>query len=739
MKKAQDKKHVDHNGYWYIENNPISRTGVFPYFGHQISDELEPDKVYQVYRPAEELFSPEAMESFKLMPLVDDHTMLGKDYTPAEEYGVHGVLGEKIGRKGDLLTADIKIYSEALKDEINNGKKELSLGYYCDYDLTSGTYKGQHYDAVQRNLRGNHIALVDRGRMGHDVRVMDGMAFDSISVPDGWITIGAKDPDEESGKNGHKGKHIYINAATGAIERGGPKEWQGKTQKEVFGKGKETGNISGGAKPAAASPAPTPKTASPTPAPAAKSPTTVTTAAEPTVPKRNEQGKYKLSDFKIKKETEKAYLLANTDIWIPKSAIKEGLIAEWKSKDIEEVLKEIERKKSGQITAYPQKTESGNYKFSDFEVKRETEKAYMISKGGYSGWIQKKGVKKNGEISSKFTQEIENGIKRAERKEIAEKELGNFNWWSPIPDENQVNNKQRIYFPDGSYAERRIRYFIRRDDEGHSEVSNEFTRYPWIAESGEAKEKLEKINKVFPQYPEEDTMDTADFSGETEAQAAAKENSMDRIKIIREIMAIAAKDPAEFEGGEEEKIKAVAELAETLAYGDGKPEGDNITTAPPEEEEKKTETETETETETKTENENKEEDAAKCDAEPQAVQGTRLEIKALPPEKDNVVKKAADMAAEKVSKNIYEMQELKARLVPHIGEFNSSKMHTAADMADYALRKMGKKAKGDKIAFLEGCLSNMKPEGQMYGMAADSANDGGDNDDTIAELLKGVK
>ena len=57
--------------------------------------------------------------------------------------------------------------------EIEAGKKELSMGYFCDYELTPGTFDGQHYDAVQRNIRGNHIALVEEGRMGADVRVMD--------------------------------------------------------------------------------------------------------------------------------------------------------------------------------------------------------------------------------------------------------------------------------------------------------------------------------------------------------------------------------------------------------------------------------------------------------------------------------------------------------------------------------------------------------------------------------------
>ena len=166
---------IDHNSYWQIDENPISRTGIFPYLGRQISPVLEPDRVYNVLRPEEELFSQATMDSFKLKPLVNDHCMLGEDFTPAEKHGIHGVLGERIRRKGDFLVANMEIYSETLKNEIRNGKKELSLGYFCDYDITPGTYKGIHYDAVQRNLRGNHIALVDRGRMGHDVRVMDGM------------------------------------------------------------------------------------------------------------------------------------------------------------------------------------------------------------------------------------------------------------------------------------------------------------------------------------------------------------------------------------------------------------------------------------------------------------------------------------------------------------------------------------------------------------------------------------
>lgn len=168
-------KQVDHNDFWYIKDNPLSKVGVFPYLGKQISSELEPDKIYQVYRPAEELLSEATVNSFKLLPIVDDHTMLGTEpgMMPAEEKGVHGTSGSDVYGKDGKLYGDLKIYSETLKDEIEAGKKELSMGYFCDYELTPGTFDGRHYDAVQRNIRGNHIALVEEGRMGSDVRVMD--------------------------------------------------------------------------------------------------------------------------------------------------------------------------------------------------------------------------------------------------------------------------------------------------------------------------------------------------------------------------------------------------------------------------------------------------------------------------------------------------------------------------------------------------------------------------------------
>lgn len=178
-------KNYDVNGWFEIKNNPLSRVGVFPYSGRQLGLEgPAAEKIYQVYRPAEELAAPECIESFKLIPWVDDHTMLGPEAQKitdaalaAEEKGVQGVIGEDVYFKDGWLYGNIKAFSNAMGRLIAAGKRELSAGYRCIYDMTPGTFEGRAYDAVQRQIRGNHLALVKEGRMGPAVAVLDHFKF----------------------------------------------------------------------------------------------------------------------------------------------------------------------------------------------------------------------------------------------------------------------------------------------------------------------------------------------------------------------------------------------------------------------------------------------------------------------------------------------------------------------------------------------------------------------------------
>lgn len=179
----------DSNGWYRVDRNPISRVGVFPYLGRSIGVTGEDaDKVFQVYRPAEELGSADAIESFRTVPVISDHTMLGAvdlGLTPAARKGVGGTTGDNVefDAASGILYSNIKIFDEGLAGEINAGKKELSCGYRCAYDFTPGEFNGQKYDVVQRRMRGNHVAVVKKGRMGSDIAVLDSQfTYDSVDV-----------------------------------------------------------------------------------------------------------------------------------------------------------------------------------------------------------------------------------------------------------------------------------------------------------------------------------------------------------------------------------------------------------------------------------------------------------------------------------------------------------------------------------------------------------------------------
>ena len=174
---AESKRQMDWNGFMEVRDNPISKEGVFPYMGDEIPGAPNPDEVYWVYRPAEELARQETIDSFKLMPFIDEHEVLGSSGMPAERKGIQGTIGEQVYFDPPYLRANIKIHSSAAQSLIKAGKVELSPCYGCDWSAEVGTFEGKPYQYVQRNIMGNHLALVEEGRTGPDVAVQDHRKF----------------------------------------------------------------------------------------------------------------------------------------------------------------------------------------------------------------------------------------------------------------------------------------------------------------------------------------------------------------------------------------------------------------------------------------------------------------------------------------------------------------------------------------------------------------------------------
>ncbi|CAB3846638.1 hypothetical protein LMG3482_01904 [Achromobacter deleyi] len=166
------KRQTDVNGYLLVRDNPITKVGVFPYLGREIGAP-DPDRIYQVYRPQEELEKPETIASANLVPWIDEHEFLGKDGTPPEKKGVQGTTGETARFDYPYIRNSIRAYSGFMQNLIDRGKVELSPSYRCRYEFSEGVFDGKRYDAIQRDIRFNHLASVKEGRTGPDVAVQD--------------------------------------------------------------------------------------------------------------------------------------------------------------------------------------------------------------------------------------------------------------------------------------------------------------------------------------------------------------------------------------------------------------------------------------------------------------------------------------------------------------------------------------------------------------------------------------
>lgn len=176
---------VDDNGYVTVVGCPVSSYGIFDYAAWQVGlEDGDPDRIVKVYRPKDEIFSPEAVASFQIVPFIDEHDLLSAfeddtDVMSPEEKGIDGVM-VNVRPDDPWLRADVKIFTRRMKRALDSGKVELSLGYGCDFIVKSGTFNGEPYEVMQVNMRGNHLALVEAARV-EGAKVLDSrIAFDCL-------------------------------------------------------------------------------------------------------------------------------------------------------------------------------------------------------------------------------------------------------------------------------------------------------------------------------------------------------------------------------------------------------------------------------------------------------------------------------------------------------------------------------------------------------------------------------
>ena len=148
-----------------------ARTGIQDYLGTELD---KPDMpIVKVYRPESSVFAKDSLATFVGKPTTNDHPPVQVTADNWKEYAV-GSIGEEVLRDGEYIRVPITLMDAATIKAVQDGKREISMGYDMELDWTPGaTTDGQAYDAVMKNLRMNHLAIVDRGRAGSRARIGD--------------------------------------------------------------------------------------------------------------------------------------------------------------------------------------------------------------------------------------------------------------------------------------------------------------------------------------------------------------------------------------------------------------------------------------------------------------------------------------------------------------------------------------------------------------------------------------
>lgn len=171
---AASRRHTDENGFLHVSRSHISREQVTGYLGEEIPGwealGLEQGRLYQVYRPGEEL--AKAAATCNGLPILWHHHHESAD-EPQMEHRIGSMGTDAVYEGGYLDNSLVFTVADAIAAIEDGSCRELSLSYFYDPELSAGTWNGQPYEVIMRNIRGNHLALVETGRAGPTVAVAD--------------------------------------------------------------------------------------------------------------------------------------------------------------------------------------------------------------------------------------------------------------------------------------------------------------------------------------------------------------------------------------------------------------------------------------------------------------------------------------------------------------------------------------------------------------------------------------
>ena len=160
----RDAKIDDQTGFLYVRRVPIAQAMVQSYYKADGTETKEA-------KLPKYILSDSTVASANEKPVTNDHPGVLVTKSNSREY-MRGFTTSNAHVEGNVLYNDVAITDADLIKAIQNGKKELSIGFETEVVPETGEYNGVKYDHVQKNIKINHLAVVQRGRAGHNVRLV---------------------------------------------------------------------------------------------------------------------------------------------------------------------------------------------------------------------------------------------------------------------------------------------------------------------------------------------------------------------------------------------------------------------------------------------------------------------------------------------------------------------------------------------------------------------------------------
>jgi hypothetical protein len=134
----------------------LTRVGVFTYRDNA-------GGVRRELRLPEEVFSEDSLATLRHATVTDLHPNRPVNPSTWKQVTI-GHVAEDVRADGKHVAASLIVQdADAIQSIGDRSRRELSCGYNCSLEMSSGEHDGEKYDAIQRDIRYNHVAIGPEG------------------------------------------------------------------------------------------------------------------------------------------------------------------------------------------------------------------------------------------------------------------------------------------------------------------------------------------------------------------------------------------------------------------------------------------------------------------------------------------------------------------------------------------------------------------------------------------------